>query len=89
MAAPSTTNANEINPSIANSPVQAGDADPKGHFTQAADAAPPAPRAAAESVINVSLAEAEELPPVTLMSSTADIIVPWSVLLPVCREDDP
>ena len=35
-----------------------------------------APEPAVEDVMPVSLQEAQELPPVTLMSSTADIIVP-------------
>ncbi len=40
-----------------------------------------APRAAAaeDDEVHVSLEEAGMLPPVTLMSSTADIIVPWCV----------
>lgn len=41
----------------------------------------PAP-AAVEPVMPFTLQEAEQLPPVTLMSSTADIIVPWSVVDP-------
>ena len=36
-----------------------------------------APEVAVEDVLPVSLQEAQALPPVTLMSSTADIIVPW------------
>lgn len=77
MTAPAITHANKTDATMANSPVQAREVDQEGRSTQATDAAPAPPMAEAESVMSVSLEEAAELPPVTLMSSTADIIVPW------------
>ena len=77
MTAPAITHANKTDATMANSPVQAREVDQEGRSTPATDAAPAPPKAEAESVMSVSLEEAAELPPVTLMSSTADIIVPW------------
>ena len=63
----------------ANRPAPPVSDSPQGRSMQPEDAAPSAPDAALEPVMPVSLQEAQELPPVTLMSSTADTIVPWSV----------
>ena len=66
-------------PSVSADLAQSGSPVQEGCPKQPLDDASPVIKTAAEAVMSVSPAEAQELPPVTLMSSTADIIVPWSV----------
>ena len=74
MAAPSLTTADTPVPSApANGPAQSA----QDASIEPGDAMLSAPEVAVEDVLPISLQEAQELPPVTLMSSTADIIVPW------------
>ena len=84
MAAPSLTTA-DIPESTAevNSRTQSAQDGSGGRLVQPWDTTPSAPQGAVEEVLPVSLQEAQELPPVTLMSSTADIIVPWLVNNPL------
>lgn len=75
MSAPSLTTADTpVSTAPANGPTQPAQDAPGGCST---DAMLSAPEVAGEDVTPLSLQEAQELPPVTLMSSTADIIVPW------------
>lgn len=84
MAAPSLTTANtEDSTAPANGPTQSAQHASGGCVTQPQDAMLSAPEVAVEDVMPISVQEARELPPVTLMSSTADIIVPWSVNNPL------
>lgn len=78
MAAPSfTTAGTPVSTAPANGSTQSARDTPGAGSTQPQDAMLSAPEVAVEDVMLFSLQEAQELPPVTLMSSTADIIVPW------------
>lgn len=80
MAAPSLTTADMPDATAeANRRTQPAQDISGGRSVQPWDATASALEAAVEEVMPVSVQEAQELPPVTLMSSTADIIVPWLV----------
>lgn len=83
MAAPALTTADIPDSTTEdNSRTQSAQDVSGGRSVQPWDATSPAPEGAVEEVMPVTLQEAQELPPVTLMSSTADIIVPWLVNIP-------